>query len=150
MKKDKTVCQIKNPIAYADYSVIEKIEVGIVLSGAEVKAIRSGKANIHGSYAQVLNGELWLVGANISGISLGALHKHNPTRDRKLLCHSKEIADIKHKTEAKGLTAIPIRMYFKNNRIKVEIGIARGKKSYDKRSYEKERSIEKNIRQLYK
>ncbi|MCA2005639.1 MAG: SsrA-binding protein SmpB, partial [Ignavibacterium sp.] len=104
-----------------------------VLVGTEVKALREGKANLVDSYATIKNGEVWLVGAHISEYKQGNINNHNPTRDRKLLLNKSEIRKLIGKTKEKGLTLIPLRLYFKKGRVKVELALAKGKKSYDKR-----------------
>ncbi|AFH49451.1 tmRNA-binding protein [Ignavibacterium album JCM 16511] len=122
-----------NRKARHDYHILQTFEAGIVLVGTEVKALREGKANLVDSYATVKNGEVWLVSAHISEYKQGNINNHNPTRDRKLLLNKSEIRKLIGKTKEKGLTLIPLRMYFKNGRVKVELAIAKGKKSYDKR-----------------
>ncbi|BDQ02100.1 MAG: SsrA-binding protein [Ignavibacterium sp.] len=122
-----------NRKARHDYHILQTFEAGIVLVGTEVKALREGKANLVDSYATIKNGEVWLVSAHISEYKQGNINNHNPTRDRKLLLNKSEIRKLIGKTKEKGLTLIPLRMYFKNGRVKVELALAKGKKSYDKR-----------------
>lgn len=122
-----------NRKARHDYHILQTFEAGIVLVGTEVKALREGKANLVDSYATIKNGEVWLISAHISEYKQGNINNHNPTRDRKLLLNKSEIRKLIGKTKEKGLTLIPLRMYFKNGRVKVELALAKGKKSYDKR-----------------
>ncbi|GMU96664.1 MULTISPECIES: SsrA-binding protein SmpB [Ignavibacterium] len=122
-----------NRKARHEYHILQTFEAGIVLVGTEVKALREGKANLVDSYATIKNGEVWLVSAHISEYKQGNINNHNPTRDRKLLLNKSEIRKLIGKTKEKGLTLIPLRMYFKNGRVKVELALAKGKKSYDKR-----------------
>lgn len=122
-----------NRKARHEYHILQIFEAGIVLVGTEVKALREGKANLVDSYATIKNGEVWLIGAHISEYKQGNINNHNPTRDRKLLLNKSEIRKLIGKTKEKGLTLIPLRMYFKNGRVKVELALAKGKKSYDKR-----------------
>jgi len=122
-----------NRKARHEYHILQTYEAGIVLVGTEVKALREGKANLVDSYATIKNGEVWLVGAHISEYKQGNINNHIPTRERKLLLNKSEIRKLIGKTKEKGLTLIPLRMYFKNGRVKVELALAKGKKSYDKR-----------------
>lgn len=122
-----------NRKARHEYHILQTFEAGIVLLGTEVKALREGKANLVDSYATIKNGEVWLVSAHISEYKQGNINNHNPTRDRKLLLNKSEIRKLIGKIKEKGLTLIPLRMYFKNGRVKVELALAKGKKSYDKR-----------------
>lgn len=122
-----------NRKARHEYHILQTYEAGIVLVGTEVKALREGKANLVDSYAAIKNGEVWLVGAHISEYKQGNINNHNPTRDRKLLLNKSEIRKLIGKTKEKGLTLIPLRLYFKKGRVKVELALAKGKKSYDKR-----------------
>lgn len=122
-----------NRKARHEYHILQTYEAGIVLVGTEVKALREGKANLVDSYATIKNGEVWLVGAHISEYKQGNINNHNPTRDRKLLLNKSEIRKLIGKTKEKGLTLIPLRLYFKKGRVKVELALAKGKKSYDKR-----------------
>ena len=127
----KTIAQNKK--AYHDYFIEEKIECGIVLAGTEVKSLRQGKANLKDSYAQIKNGEMFLCGMHISPYEFGNIFNLDPMRDRKLLLHKKEIGRLLGLTTQKGLTLVPLDMYFKGKRVKVTMAVARGKKLYDKR-----------------
>lgn len=122
-----------NRKARHEYDIIQVIEAGIVLVGTEVKSLREGKANLVDSYAIIKAGELWLLSLHISEYKQGNINNHIPTRDRKLLLNRAEIRKLIGKTKEKGLTLIPLRLYFKNGRVKVELALAKGKKVYDKR-----------------
>lgn len=122
-----------NRKARHEYAVIQTYETGIVLVGTEVKALREGKANLVDSYALIKNNEVWLLSLHISEYKQGNINNHIPTRDRKLLMNRAEIRKLIGKTKEKGLTLIPLRLYFKNGRVKVELALAKGKKVYDKR-----------------
>ncbi len=122
-----------NRRAWHDFTILEKIECGIELTGTEVKVVRHGEASLAGSYGAVLGGQLFLVQAHIPVYTFGNQFNHDPKRNRKLLVHSKQIADLKMRTEAKGLTLIPLRFYVKKGYIKLELGVCRGKALHDKR-----------------
>lgn len=122
-----------NRKARHDYFIVQTYEAGIVLVGTEVKALREGKANLVDGYAAIKNGEVWLLSVHISEYKQGNINNHIPTRDRKLLLNKSEIRKLIGKTKEKGLTLIPLRIYFKNGRVKVELALVKGKKSYDKR-----------------
>ena len=123
----------KNPTAYHNYSIEDKIEAGIVLSGTEIKSIRNGKVNLKDSYAIIKNGEAFIMGMHISAYEHGNIFNKDPLRVRKLLLHREEIRRLASRIKEKGLTLVPLQVYFKNSLVKVEIGLARGKKLYDKR-----------------
>lgn len=122
-----------NRKARHEYTILQTIEAGIALVGTEVKALRQGKANLVDGYAKIENGEVWLVSVNISEYTQGNINNHDPTRERKLLLNKSEIRKLIGKTKEKGLTLIPLRLYFKNGKVKVELALAKGKKVYDKR-----------------
>ncbi len=123
-----------NRKAYHNYSIEEKFEVGISLTGTEVKALREGKANLNDSFAKMKNSELFLVNAHISPYSCGNIYNHEPKRDRKLLMHKYELNKLFGKVKERGYTLVPLSMYFNDrNKVKVEIGLARGKTMVDKR-----------------
>ena len=134
----------ENRRARHDYTVLDTVECGMVLTGTEVKSIRRGGVSLAGSYAAVLRGELWLVGADISAYEFGNRLNHDPKRDRKLLVHAKEIRDLKMKSEAKGLTLVPLKIYLKRGRIKIEIGVCRGKALHDKRDALKKKAMRRD------
>lgn len=140
-----------NKKAYFDFEITEKLECGIALLGAEVKSIRKGNVNLRDAYAKILNNELWMVGGNIAAYAQGGQFETiDPIRSRKLLIHKKELKRIIGKTEEKGLTLIPLRMYFRGNLIKLEVGLARSKKSYDKRQSIKEKEIKRETQRAIK
>ena len=123
-----------NRKAFHDFSIEDKYEVGIALSGTEVKALREGKANLNDSFAKVKNGELFLVNAHISPYSCGNIYNHEPKRDRKLLMHRFELNRLYGKVKERGYTLVPLSMYFNDrNKVKLEIGLAKGKTTVDKR-----------------
>jgi SsrA-binding protein len=138
---EKTVATNKK--AYHEYFILEKMEAGVSLLGTEVKAIREGRLNLKDSYAIVQAGEAFLFNCHISPYSHGNLENHNPTRSRKLLLHQKEIRKLIGKTQEKGLTLVPLRVYFKKGRIKIELGVARGKKFFDKRETERRKEADR-------
>lgn len=130
---------VKNKKAYFDYEILEEIEAGVMLTGAEVKSLRANRANLVGSYAKIIKNELWLVGANIPNNS-------DPQRTRKLLVHRDQIKKLIGKTQEKGLTLVALKIYFKKNHAKILIGIAKGKKLHDKREVIKRRDLERENR----
>jgi SsrA-binding protein len=136
-----------NRIASHNYFLLEKFEAGIVLSGTEVKSIRSGKANLKDSYGLVKDGELWLLNCHISPYEHGSYSNHAATRTRKLLMHKEEIRKLIGKTQQKGLTLIPTRIYFKNGRVKIELALAKGKQLWDKRETERRRTADREARE---
>lgn len=144
----KVVCQNKK--ARFDYHILEVIEAGMVLLGTEVKSLRQGRANLKDSYARIRNGELFLVQAHISPYTHAYYDNHEPDRIRKLLVHKREIKRLTGKTQEKGLTLIPLRIYFKNGRAKVELALARGKRSFDKRESLKRKTEQREIERAIK
>ena len=138
--------EILNRKAKYNYQIFETVEAGIVLTGTEIKSLRLGKANIKDSYARVKNNEIFLINMNISSYDNGNLFNHDETRERKLLLHKKEILKFRDKIKLEGYTLVPLKVYLKNGKAKVLIGLAKGKKSYDKREDIKKRDIERNIR----
>ena len=135
----------ENRRARHDYAVLETIECGIVLSGTEVKSARRGGVSLAGSYAAVLGGELWLVGADISAYAFRNRFNHEPKRNRKLLVHAKEVAELKMKSEAKGLTLVPLKLSLKHGRIKLDLGVCRGKALHDKRAALREKAVRRDM-----
>ena len=127
------------------YEVLETVEAGLVLRGTEVKSLRAGQVNFKDSYATVRSNEGWLLGCHISPYSHGTDANHNPERDRKLLLHRREIARLSGKIAERGLTLVPLRLYFKDGRVKVELGLARGRKLHDKRSALREREEQREM-----
>lgn len=137
--------EISNKKAYYDYDIETTYEAGIVLKGTEIKSIRQGKANLRDSYAIYKNGEIFILNMNISQYDKGNIFNHEETRTRKLLLNKKEIFKIRDSIEKEGYTLIPIKLYFKGNKAKILLGIARGKKNYDKREAIKKKDIERQI-----
>jgi SsrA-binding protein len=133
----------RNPKATHDYHILETWECGIVLTGTEVKSLRSGKASIKEAYARLRNGEVFLEGMNITPYEQGNRYNHDPVRSRKLLLHRKEIEKLIGAVEQKGLTLVPLELYFRNGRAKVALALGRGKKQYDKREDLKRRAVER-------
>lgn len=141
----ETIAQ--NRRARHDYEILQRYEAGIVLTGSEIKSVRDHKVQLQGSYARLRDGEVWLEDAHIAPYVNAGYAPHNPTRDRKLLLHKKEIARIAEALNERGLTLIPLSMYFKKGKAKVELGVARGLKRYDKRERLKERDEQRRIEQ---
>ena len=135
----------ENRKARHDYTVLETIECGIVLSGTEVKSVRHGEVSLAGAYGAVLKGELWLLGADIAAYKFGNRFNHEPKSQRKLLVHAKEIRELQLKTEAKGLTLVPLKVYLKHGKIKVDLGICRGKQLHDKRDALKKKDLRRDL-----
>lgn len=136
----------RNRKAFHEYFIEERYEAGIVLFGTEVKSLRAGRANLQDAYARVVKGECWLFNAHVSPFEQGNRFNHEPVRERKLLLHKREIAALTAATQQKGLTLIPLRMYWsERGHAKVELGLGRGKKSYDKREALKERETKREI-----
>ena len=138
--------EINNRKAKYDYEIIETIEAGIALTGTEIKSIRNGKANLKDSYATIKKGEGLLLNMHISPYEQGNIFNHDETRTRKLLLHKKEILKLNDKIRLEGYTLVPIKLYFKGNKAKILLGIAKGKKTYDKREAIKKRDIERDIK----
>ena len=138
----------ENRKARHDYTVLESFECGICLAGTEVKSARRGGVSLAGSYAAVLGGELWLVGADIAAYEFGTRFNHSSKRTRKLLVHAREVRDMKMKTEAKGLTLVPLKMYLKGGRIKIELGVCRGKALHDKRDALKKKAMKRDMERM--
>ena len=134
-----------NRRARHEYEILETVEAGLVLRGTEVKSLRAGLVNFKDSYASVRNGEGWLLGCHINPYSHGTDANHDPERDRKLLLHKKEIDRLGGRISEKGLTLVPLRLYFKDGRAKVELGLARGKKLHDKRATLREREVRREM-----
>lgn len=135
----------ENRKAYHDYFVEDKVEAGIILTGTEIKSIRAGRANLKDSYARIENGEVWLHQMHISPYEQGNRFNHEPLRRRKLLLNRKEIGKLWGKLQLQGLTLVPLKIYLKHGLAKIELGICRGKKSYDKREDMAERDAKREI-----
>jgi SsrA-binding protein len=140
----------ENRKAFHDYHLLESFEAGLVLLGTEVKAIREGRVNLRDSFARVENGEIFLYNVNISPYSHRGYADHEPLRRRKLLLHRDEIRKLVGKTVEKGMTLVPVRLYFKNGRVKVAVSLAKGKKDYDKRETIKRREVDRETRAAIK
>ncbi len=145
---EQTICV--NRQARHNYFIDETCEAGLMLLGSEVKSLRDGKANLVDSYAQIRKGEAFLVNLHISPYAGANQFNHEPTRTRKLLLHAREIERLTGKTKERGLTLIPLKLYFKNGRAKVELGLARGKKLYDKRETLKRKVAEREVERSLK
>ena len=140
----------QNRKAYHDYHIEEAVESGIALLGTEVKSLREGRAHLKDSYVILKSGEAFLLNCHISPYSHGNIMNHEPLRTRKLLMHRKEIDRLRGKVEGKGFTLIPLKLYFKDSFVKVEIGLARGKKLFEKRDTIKEREAKREIEKAMK
>jgi SsrA-binding protein len=147
-KKDEEDIEVvtRNRRAHFEYEVLDRIECGIVLVGTEVKSLRDGHANLEDAYAKLEANELWLVGCEIPEYSMGNRQNHKPKRVRKLLLHRREIAKFAEKSEQRGFTLIPLRLYFKQGRAKVEIAVGKGKQAHDKRQSVKKADAEREMR----
>ena len=132
-----------NKKAFHDYHVLQKVEAGVQLTGTEVKSLREAQINLKDSYVTFKNGEAFLLGAHISPYAHGNRENHEPERTRKLLLHRRELEKLEEQVTQKGLTIVPLRVYFKGSKVKVEIGVVRGKKLYDKREAEKTRDADR-------
>jgi len=132
-----------NKKALHEYFIVQKLEAGVVLTGTEVKALRDGKANLKDAYVIFKNEEAYLFGLHISPYTHGNIQNHEPDRTRKLLLHRRELEKLHGQTAEKGLTVVPLRLYFKGSRVKAEIAVVRGKKQYDKRETEKTRELDR-------
>ncbi|MCK9275721.1 MAG: SsrA-binding protein SmpB [Syntrophales bacterium] len=146
--QEKLICQ--NKLARQNYFIDEVYEAGIVLMGTEVKALREGRANLKESYAGIKDSEAYLYDMHISPYSHGNIYNHDPLRKRKLLLHKREIKRVYGKYQEKGLALVPLRLYFKNGKVKVEIGIGRGKKLYDKREDMKRKTDKREMERALK
>jgi SsrA-binding protein len=142
-QKDRDVAV--NRRAYHDYFIDEKYEAGMLLTGTEVKSVRNGRANLRDGYVRIDNGEAWLENVHISPYAQGNLNNHEPMRPRKLLLHRKEISSLIGKVKQRGYTLVPLRIYFTRNHAKVEVGLARGKRQFDKREAIAEREAKREI-----
>lgn len=139
-----------NKKARYDYYIIKTYEAGIALTGTEVKSLRAGKANIKDCYAKIKNGEIWLIGSNIEEYEQGNRFNHDPKRSRKLLMHKSEIIKLDNEIKLKSLTLVPLKLYFSGDKVKVELGLAKGKKKYDKLDAEMKKAVEREIEKALK
>jgi len=148
-KKDEPGFKVvaRNRKAYHDYAIEETIEAGMVLIGSEIKSIRDGRVNLRDSYAAIDDhGEVWLHNAHVAPYDPASRFGHEPRRSRKLLLHKRQIARLQNRAQAKGYTLIPLRMYIRDNRAKVELALARGKRQYDKRAAIAKREDDRRVR----
>jgi len=148
MSADKEI--VNNRLAYHEYHILDKYEAGAALVGTEVKSMKAGRIQLKESFVQVKDGEVWLLNAHISHYSHGNINNHEPLRPRKLLLHRREVEKLEKETTQKGMTLVVTRIYWKNGRIKVEIGVAKGKKLYDKRETEIRKAVDKETQQQLK
>jgi SsrA-binding protein len=140
----KPIC--RNRRAFHEYEISDTLECGLVLTGTEVKSLREGAGSLEDAYAKIEDGELWLIGCDIPEYSMGNRMNHKPKRPRKLLLHRREIGKFAGKASQRGYTLVPLRMYFKNGRAKVEVAVARGKQQHDKRQSQKKADAQREIR----
>ncbi|MDP9468174.1 MAG: SsrA-binding protein SmpB [Chloroflexota bacterium] len=145
---DKTVAV--NRRARHEYDVDETLEAGLVLSGTEIKSIRAGRVSLAEAYARIEHGEAWLIGAHIAPYEQGNRNNHEPTRTRKLLLHRDQIAELVGRTQAKGFTLVPLKLYIRNGMAKLELGVARGRKAHDKRRVIAERDMRRDLQRATK
>ena len=149
-KRDPVACgerdATNNRSAGHNYFLSDKFEAGVVLRGTEVKSVRNGLANLKDAYGLIKDGELWLLNAHIGPYEHGNIFNHEPTRTRKLLVHKEQLGKLLGKTQQKGLTLIPTRLYFKNGRVKCELAVAKGKQLWDKRETERRRTADNEAR----
>ena len=145
---EKLICNNKK--AFHEYFIEEKFEAGMVLQGTEVKSLRNGKANLNDAFAQVKNGEAFLNNLHISPYDFGNRENHDPDRMRKLLLHKTEITRLFGKIREQGYTLVPLRLYFKDGKVKDELGLAKGKKLYDKREDMKKKDMKRDVAQAMK
>ncbi len=148
MADDKKKVIATNRRARFEYEILDRVEAGMVLVGPEVKSLREGKANLSEAYAFVRRGEMWLSGAHISPYAQASRDNPSPTRERKLLLHRREIERLASKIKERGLTLVPLQLYFKGGRAKVEIGLARGKRVHDKRQTIKTREADRELARM--
>jgi SsrA-binding protein len=140
----------ENRRARHDYDLLDRLEAGIALTGTEVKSLRAGRVQLGQAYADVRDGEVWLVGASIDEYKQGNIANHEPNRDRKLLLHRREIDSLYGKVRERGLTLVPTRLYFKDGRVKVELALARGRERIDKRRAIAERDAKRQVERALK
>jgi SsrA-binding protein len=140
----KVIC--RNKRAFHEYNIFETLECGIALTGTEVKSLREGQSSLEDAYARIDGGEVWLIGSDIPEYTMGNRMNHKPKRPRKLLLHRREIAKFAGKASERGYTLVPLRMYFKQGRAKVELAVARGKQQHDKRQAQKKAEAQRDIR----
>lgn len=147
-EKEKVIANNKK--ARYEYEIFDTIEAGIVLSGTEVKALRMNKVNIEDSYARITNGEIFIIGMNIAQYDMGNRFNHEPLRDRKLLLHRQEIKRFTGKLKEKGYTLVPLKLYFTRGKVKVLLGLAKGKMKYDKRKAIQKRDLDREMQREWR
>ena len=140
----------KNKKARFNYSVEESIECGVVLEGTEVKSVKAGSISFPDAFAEIINNEVWIRGLHISEYSYSSVFNHNPDRPKKLLLHKDEIKRLIRKTEEKGFTLIPLDFYLKNGRLKINLGLCKGKKLFDKRADIKDRDVKRDLQREFR
>ncbi len=140
--------EIKNKKAYFDYFIEDTYETGIVLTGTEIKSVRKGSSNLKDTYARVKNNEIFLINMFIAPYENGNIFNHDERRERKLLLHKKEIYKIKDKVQKEGYSLVPLKLYLKNGKAKILLGVAKGKKTYDKRQALKEKDIKRDLQKM--
>ena len=150
MSESKIKVVTNNRKARHDYEIVDNYEAGMVLKGTEVKAIRESRVNLTDAYARFIKGELWLVGMHISPYTKSDVESHDPLRTRKLLLHQRELKKIHRQIQEKGLTVVPLKIYTKGHLIKVDLGLARGKRQYDKRASIAERDQKRDLERSQK
>lgn len=139
-----------NRKAYHDYEIVDTLEAGIVLTGTEIKSIREGRVNLRDGFAIIRGGEVWLLNVHIAPYAGGNRQNHEPRRERKLLLHRQEINRLAGRVQEKGWTLVPLRLYLKDNKAKIELGLVRGKQQYDKREAIAKRDLEREIQREVK
>lgn len=139
---------LRNKRAFHNYEILEKLECGMVLQGTEVKSLRDRNVSFADSYVRIEEGELYLIGLNIAEYRMGNIHNHEPTRRRKLLAHTRQIRKLRLSVEAKGMTLVPLRLYWKEGKAKIEIGLARGKATHDKRESIRDRDLKRQKQRI--
>ncbi len=150
MTREKQQLSLSNKRAFHEYEILDKFEAGIVLHGTEVKSLRQGRASFKDSYAKMIDGELWVVNFHITPYDHGGYANHDPVRRRKLLLHKYELKRLIGKVEERGLTIIPLRVYFKGSFAKMQLGVARGKKLHDKRKDIAQRDMDRDAQRELK
>lgn len=138
--------EVKNKKAYFDYNILEELEAGIVLTGTEIKSIRKGSVDLKDTFVTIKNNEAFIINMYIAKYEEGNIFNHEERQTRKLLLHKKEILKLKSKIKIEGLTLIPLKLYFKKNKVKIKIGVSKGKKLYDKRASLKEKELKKEVK----
>lgn len=150
MMTHKTADLVSNKRAFHHFEILETFEAGIMLVGTEIKSLRDNGGSLQEAYVKVINGEVWLIGCHIAPYKYGNIYNHQERRDRKLLLHKREIANLRESVQEKGLTIVPLAFYLKEGRVKVKVALAKGKKSADKRAAIKERDDKRHMQKMLK